>query len=72
MRSQGTGAAFAATRTSRLTDIGPEKRCLTCGEYWPADLEFFDPAKSTRDRLSMRCVACIKEKNWSPACLGTR
>lgn len=47
------------------TEIGIEKRCLTCGEYWPADAEFFEPKPRSKDRLSPRCIACIKARNWA-------
>lgn len=66
---------MTATRDSHcygmwiLSDIGKEKRCITCGEYWPADAEFFDGAKKTRDRLSARCIACIKAKTWASVVL---
>lgn len=48
-------------------DIGDEKQCITCGEFWPADTEFFEPKLKTRDRLSSRCIACCKEGIWSSA-----
>ncbi len=57
---------------SKLTDIGKEKRCITCGEYWPADTEFFEVSHKTRDRLSARCIACIKENTWSSLWIGAR
>lgn len=42
-----------------LTDVGLEKRCSMCGDYWPADTEFFH----VRDRsLSSGCRACIAER----------
>jgi hypothetical protein len=63
----GTGAAHHGMLV--LTDIGQEKRCITCGEYWPADQEFFMSMKKSPDRLSTRCLACIKEKTWSPTWL---
>jgi hypothetical protein len=47
------------------SELGMEKRCLTCGEYWPADTEFFDACRSSGDGLSLRCLACIKEKCWN-------
>jgi hypothetical protein len=47
-----------------VTELGAEKRCMSCGEYWPADAEFFDPKISSRDGLSPRCIACIKGKVW--------
>jgi hypothetical protein len=47
-----------------VTELGDEKRCLTCGEYWPADYEFFEPMRKSRDGLSTRCIACTKAKTW--------
>jgi hypothetical protein len=47
-----------------ITELGNEKRCLTCGEYWPADHEFFEPMRSSRDGLTPRCIACIKARLW--------
>lgn len=52
-------------RARTSTDIGDEKQCITCGEYWPADTEFFEPKLKTHDRLSARCIACVKEGLWS-------
>ncbi len=37
---------------------------MSCGEYWPADIEFFDVKTSSRDGLTPRCIACIKAKVW--------
>jgi len=40
--------------TGRLlqTELGLEKRCGKCGEYWPFDNEFFYSQKS-------HCIACF-------------
>jgi hypothetical protein len=38
---------------------------MACGEYWPADTEFFESRVATRDRLATRCIACAKERRWS-------
>ncbi|MGK5079159.1 hypothetical protein [Janthinobacterium sp. HLX7-2] len=46
------------------TELGEEKRCLACCELWPADLEFFASQPAAKDRLSSRCLACIREKSW--------
>ncbi|RJG24685.1 hypothetical protein [Massilia cavernae] len=42
-----------------------EKRCSSCGEYWPADKEFFAEAISGTDGLARRCRACVKERVWA-------
>ena len=47
-------------------EIGEEKRCLTCGELWPADNEFFFPSKSRHGALMSSCIACMKEKRSRP------
>ncbi len=52
-----------------VTELGSEKRCMACGEYWPADTEFFEVRIAARDRLSTRCIACAKEKRWSSVTL---
>ena len=55
-------ALYDPVRT--VTELGDEKRCLCCGEYWPADFEFFEAMRSSRDGLTPRCIACIKAKLW--------
>jgi hypothetical protein len=52
-------------RAMRYEPRQPEKRCMTCGESWPANLKFFGAAKLTRDKLTPRCAACIKERCWA-------
>lgn len=47
-----------------VTELGDEKYCMSCGEYWPADLEFFGAMRSARDGLTPRCLACIQARNW--------
>ncbi|HJV50104.1 MAG TPA: hypothetical protein VJ652_01505 [Noviherbaspirillum sp.] len=54
---------FDATRSIE-TEIGTEKRCVSCHEYWPADTEFFVQQQKSRDRLSSRCIACIRAGYW--------
>lgn len=46
------------------TELGEEKRCLACCEFWPADEEFFAGQRTAKDGLSSRCLACIREKMW--------
>lgn len=38
-----------------------EKLCRKCGEYWPADLEFFYRQTSRPGGLSSNCKACLLE-----------
>lgn len=35
-------------------DVGFERRCPTCADWWPITLDFWDK------RWTSRCVACIK------------
>jgi hypothetical protein len=30
-----------STRETRETELGTEVKCASCGEFWPADSEFF-------------------------------
>ncbi len=44
------------------TELGREKRCPHCGEYWPTDREFFWPRlRGTRVGLRPWCRACDDE-----------
>ncbi len=49
------------------SELGLEKRCLACRQYWPADAEFFAPQNNLRNPLSQRCRACIAELFWGYA-----
>jgi hypothetical protein len=64
---QGT-MGFARFRRSetRESELGKEKYCFTCGEFWPADEEFFDRSKSSKDKLAPRCIACSRARLWVP------
>lgn len=42
----------------RRGDVGLEKRCSKCREYWPADNTAFYPQLRERDGLSDWCKAC--------------
>lgn len=48
----------------RQTELGLEKRCSACGDYWPADPEFFYPKGG---RLASQCKACFREINGREA-----
>jgi transposase-like protein len=41
-----------------ITEIGIEKLCPKCNEYWPADKEFYHSSKITKDGLYPWCKAC--------------
>ena len=43
------------------TELGTEKLCTRCGEYWPADEEFFYRAKEKKDGLNPWCKCCYLE-----------
>ena len=45
----------------KITEIGTEKLCPKCNEYWPADKEFFYSSKTTKDGLFSWCKACHTE-----------
>lgn len=37
------------------------KKCSRCGDYWPADREFFYPSPQCRCGLHTYCRACFLE-----------
>ncbi len=41
-----------------ITEIGREKRCAKCNEYWPADTQFYHSKPSGKDGLQDWCKAC--------------
>lgn len=48
-----------------FTDIGREKCCPRCSEYWPADSQFYHTNPSKTDGLQYWCKACYAE--WQTA-----
>ena len=64
------------TTASKLikTELGTEKLCICCGEYFPATKEFFygvgRKKKDGTPRLEANCKACYKErfKPWVKRC----
>lgn len=50
-------------------ELGLEKQCSRCEEWWPADTEFFNHARSERGGLHVWCRACSieqhRERNYS-------
>ena len=40
-------------------ELGPQRRCRTCAEWWPADGEFWEPR-------SVRCRACTVRERTTP------
>lgn len=54
---------MTATRYRVNEDGETEKLCIRCGEWWPADKEFFYLAKyHGHDGLSYWCKACYLER----------
>lgn len=51
--------AGVKTGKFKRTELGLEKRCTTCREYWPADSTFFGIKDG---RLDPNCRACLAEK----------
>lgn len=54
-------ARHLASGRFRIADGMLEKRCGRCGEYWPADLEFFYPHRQCSCGLHTYCRACFLE-----------
>ena len=46
-----------------FTELGLEKRCSTCGEFFPADTEFFFSQASRPEGLSTYCKACYLDRD---------
>ncbi|GEM_PF-1901852 len=45
--------------TYRYSELGElEKTCCVCGEWWPADTEFYFAQASSPDGLTPACRAC--------------
>ena len=42
----------------RDTELGQEKKCTRCGEWWPNDLEFFPRCARNKGGLDTFCRAC--------------
>ena len=45
----------------RTTDAGPEKLCIKCMDWWPADTEFFYADPKGAAGLYLYCKACYLE-----------
>lgn len=59
--SQPASRGHRASAKLRDTPEGPEKFCVRCKEWWPADGEFFQPAKNRAGGLFYCCKACFAE-----------
>lgn len=47
----------------READYCAEKYCHKCGEWWPADEDFF--YRSTKGHLRSPCRACVLEQKYA-------
>lgn len=64
MHSQPSSEVQRNTAIPKLRttpELGPEKFCTRCREWWPADPEFFYPAKAGAAGLFYCCKACYRE-----------
>jgi hypothetical protein len=43
------------------TELGPERKCLSCGEMWPIDPEFFHRQVNGHRGFQAVCIACRSE-----------
>ena len=41
------------------TELGLEKKCTKCGDWWPADKEFYN--SNGGGKLHSKCKACERE-----------
>ena len=46
---------------TQVTELGLEKQCSKCGDYYPADNEFFYSNRTNSDGLDCYCKACRQE-----------
>ena len=45
----------------KKTELGLEKRCCRCGEFWPMDSKFYQCNRRTWDGLMAYCKACYED-----------
>jgi len=43
---------------TKITELGTERRCTKCGDYWPDDAEFF---YTSRGKTQQPCKACYAQ-----------
>jgi hypothetical protein len=46
------------TLRTAITEIGPQRQCSKCGDWWPDDAEFYFMANG---KLRQPCKACYYE-----------
>ncbi|MDM8181279.1 hypothetical protein [Marinobacter salarius] len=44
------------------TELGTERRCTRCGEYWPDDAEFFYTKKGKTQQPCKACYAHLPSR----------
>lgn len=46
----------------------PEKKCPKCGEWWPADADFYQKCLSRPGKMGIQswCRACMKARTYTP------
>lgn len=50
------------TKNARIvTELGYEKKCSTCGDFWPEDTEFFY-WNAPQNRYYAECIACYSQR----------
>lgn len=52
-----------APTVTQVTELGVEKRCPKCGEYLPADAEFWHRNSASKDGLYSYCKACCYDRH---------
>lgn len=55
---KGALMRLLATGKYQITPHGLEALCAVCGDYWPADTEFFHLNPTATTGLQGRCKAC--------------
>lgn len=56
----------------RTTELGQEKFCRRCSEWWPADREFWYPSRDGVLGLFYCCKACYAENDKRPGRTGAK
>lgn len=54
----------AANHSDRQTEIGEEKCCSQCKDFWPNTPEFFYHQKKAKGALMAMCKACYIQRRW--------
>ena len=44
------------------TELGTERRCTRCGDWWPEDADFFPARADRRGAFLSWCRACTYER----------